>query len=273
MAGQLNNVNGILVDTTLCIGCYACEDACAQRWGNPSIEAHELSEKKITAVKKYADAANNDVFVPRMCMHCSDPACASVCPVGALEKTTKGGVVYDAKKCMGCRYCMMACPFEVPKYQWLNTMPQVTKCDMCTPRTEQGQLPACVEACPVEPIKARTFGKRADLLQEAHRRIKEGSGAYIDHIYGENEIGGTSTMYLSKLPFDNIGFRTDLPSGPLPKYTYDVLSKIPNYVFWGSTLLGGIWWITNRRKEVALMERKLEEMEQQKPSDRILEKK
>ena len=141
---------GILIDTTLCIGCYACEAADAERWGNPVSDKHILSSVQNTAVQQVGETN-----LPRMCMHCAEPTCASVCPVGAIEKTKTGAVVYDADKCMGCRYCMQACPFDVPKYQWDSMNPKVTKCDLCHERVEQGGKPACVEAC---PTGARMFG-------------------------------------------------------------------------------------------------------------------
>jgi formate dehydrogenase iron-sulfur subunit len=177
---------GILIDTTLCIGCYACEEADAQRWGNPVSDKHVLSSVQNTAVL-LVDETN----VPRMCMHCAVPTCASVCPVGAFEKTASGAVVYDADKCMGCRYCMQACPFDVPKYQWDSVNPKVTKCDLCHERVEKGDKPACVEAC---PTNARTFGKVDELIQEAQKRMYENPGKYYPSIYGVREAGGTSIL-------------------------------------------------------------------------------
>ena len=244
---------GILVDTTLCIGCYACEDACAERWGFPKQpEVHELSAVKNTIVQQW-----DDVYVPRMCMHCEEPTCVSVCPVAAFTKTKEGAVVYDADKCMGCRYCMQACPFQVPRYQWNNPNPKVMKCDMCHERTSKGGVPACVEICPVQ---ARIFGPREDLMQEAHKRIRE-NPSYYNAVFGELEAGGTSVLYLANRAFDKIGFKTSLPKQPLPELTWGAMSKIPNYVFWGGTLLTGIWWITNRRKDVAEYERREKEAE------------
>jgi len=244
---------GMLIDTTLCIGCYACEEADAQRWGNPLTEEHILSQHKNTAVHEV-----NGVFVPRMCMHCADPTCASVCPVAAFDKTPQGAVSYDPDKCMGCRYCMQACPFDIPKYEWDKLAPKVTKCDMCHERTAKGEQPACVEAC---PTGARMYGKVSDLIEEATKRIAEDPTKYHPGIYGVKEAGGTSVLYISDRPFDQLGLKTNLPDHPLPNLTWAILSKIPNYVFWGGTLLGGIWWITNRRKEVMAYEMKLKDMD------------
>jgi formate dehydrogenase iron-sulfur subunit len=252
---------GILIDTTLCIGCYACEDACADRWGFPKTDVHELSSTKNTTVLTV-----NDTYVPRMCMHCDVPTCVSVCPVGALEKTDEGPVTYDVNKCIGCRYCMQACPFDIPKYQWNSANPKVSKCDMCHDRIVAGKKPACVEACPAE---ARVFGTLDELKQIAEKRFAENPGNYFQQIYGIKEAGGTSVLYLASKPFVELGLKGNLPDHPLPSLTWAVMSKIPNYVFWGGTLLGGIYWITNRRKEVREFEAKLEQMENTNPSRRI----
>jgi formate dehydrogenase iron-sulfur subunit len=247
---------GILIDTTMCIGCYACEAADAERWGEPVPEQHTLSSVQRTAVLQV-----DDTYLPRLCMHCTDPTCVSVCPVGALKKTDTGAVVYDADKCMGCRYCLQACPFEVPKYEWDKAVPKVTKCDMCHDRVEKGRKPACVEAC---PTGARTFGKLEDLIKEAQKRMFENPGKYYPSIYGIREAGGTSILYISDRAFEKLGLKTNIPGRPMPSFTWDILSKIPHYVFWGSTLLTGIWWITNRRTEVRAFEMKLKEMESRK---------
>lgn len=248
--------NGILIDITLCIGCYACEEACAERWGNPVSDVHRLSATKNTTVLE-----RGDLYVPRLCMHCADPTCVSVCPVGAFTKTPEGPVTYEADKCMGCRYCMQACPFDVPKYQWDSVNPEVRKCDMCYDRIKRGEKPACVESCPAE---ARIFGDLDQLVAEARRRIAENPGTYENHVYGVREAGGTSVLFLSPKPFEELGMKTNLPEHPLPTLTWAVLSKIPNYVFWGSTLMAGIWWITNRRKEVQAYESALRKLEERK---------
>jgi len=241
----------ILFDSTMCIGCKLCEQACAERNGLPyddTIGAEaKLSEHKFTAVLTVGDK-----FMRRLCMHCADPTCASVCPVGAFTKTASGAVVYDETRCMGCRYCMLACPFQVPAYQWNQRLPIVKKCDMCADRQAQGRATACAEACPTGATK---FGDRAELLAEAHARIRENPGQYIDHIYGEHEVGGTSVLLLSGMPFPDFGYRMDLLHEPLPLLTWRVLRHIPDVVTLGTVLLGGIWWITHRREEVAAAER------------------
>ena len=238
----------ILVDTTKCIGCMACVGACKETNGLPASEETELSANTFNVVQSHSG-----VFVRRFCMHCQDPTCASVCPVGALKKTAAGPVVYDEDRCMGCRYCMMACPFGIPRYEWAVALPKVKKCTMCAPRQAKGLIPACVEICPVQ---ATTFGERDELLAEAEKRLKENPAGYIQHIYGKEEAGGTSVLYLSALPFEALGLPVNIPHDALPNYTYRVLSKIPTVVSAGAVLLGGIWWITNRREEVSAAESK-----------------
>jgi formate dehydrogenase iron-sulfur subunit len=243
----------ILVDTTKCIGCGACQLACKTKNGLPEGEEKKLSSTAYTIIEE-----RNGIFVRRLCMHCEKPTCASVCPVGAIQKTDSGPVVYTAEKCIGCRYCMQACPFQVPRYEWNQTTPRMQKCNLCHDRIVEGQLPACVEAC---PTGASSFGDRDEILREARRRIRESPDQYVHYIYGEDEIGGTSTLYLSGVPFESVGFKTNIPKAPLPMLTWQALSKIPGVVFSGSVLLYGIWWITNRREEVRKLEQRLKEME------------
>ena len=237
----------ILVDTTRCIGCGACVAACKEVNGLPQNEDTELTADTLNVVESHAG-----VFVRKFCMHCQDPTCASVCPVGALRKTAAGPVTYEADRCMGCRYCMMACPFSIPRYEWKLALPKVKKCTMCAARQAEGQQPACTEICPVQ---ASIFGERSELLAEAEKRLRENPSGYVQHIYGKEEAGGTSVLYLSAVPFEALGFPANVPHDPLPLYTYRVLSKIPNVVTAGALLLGGIWWITNRREEVAKAEK------------------
>jgi formate dehydrogenase iron-sulfur subunit len=179
-----------------------------------------------------------------------------VCPVGALKKTALGPVTYDKSRCMGCRYCMAACPFGVPKYEWEKAVPGVRKCVMCSKRVADGKQTACAEICPTGATK---FGERDQLLEEAKKRIHDNPGKYLPHIFGETEVGGTSVMLLSSIPFNAFGFRTDLTERALPLYTYQVLSRIPDFVPLFGTLLGGIYWITHRREDVAEAEAKEKE--------------
>lgn len=232
----------ILTDLSKCIGCRACVMACKEKNGLPMTDDVGLSWHTYTTIRE-----KGGLFIRRLCMHCEDPACASVCPVGALRKTEAGPVTYDEDKCIGCRYCMLACPFGIPKYEWNSMLPRVRKCDMCADRIAQGKQPACTEAC---PVAATIFGDRDKLIKEARGRINSNSGAYVDHIYGEFEVGGTSSIFISPASFSSLIFRGDLKGEPLPMLTWKALSKIPDIVVIGGVILGGVWWVINRRMEL-----------------------
>jgi len=263
----------ILVDTTKCIGCGACATACKivnklpldDPGAAKDLPANPLSEDdlvtfaqshgevdgKLSATTLNVVQTHGGIYVRRFCMHCQEPTCVSVCPVGALYKTAAGPVVYDATRCMGCRYCMMACPFSVPRYEWKSALPKVKKCTMCALRQAKGLQPGCTAVCPAE---ASIFGDREVLLSQAEQRLREAPTKYFQHVYGREEVGGTSVLYLSGVPFEQLGLPAHLPGDPMPLLTYRVLSKIPNLVSLGGLLLGGIWWITSRREEVAKAE-------------------
>ncbi len=242
----------ILYDATLCIGCKACEQACAERNRLPYNDA--VAAEQVQSAHKFTVVlTQDDKFMRRLCMHCEDPTCASVCPVGALRKTKEGPVIYEEVRCMGCRYCMAACPFGAPKYEWEKALPAVRKCDMCSDRVLAGKVTACTEVCPTGATK---FGEREELIAEAKQRLHQNPGNYVNHIYGLDEVGGTSVLLLSSVPFESFGYRTDLVREPLPLFTFRVLSRIPDLVALGGVLLGGVWWITNRRAEVAAAEGK-----------------
>lgn len=237
---------GILFDSTLCIGCGACYQACKEKNNLPRTTDNyltdRLSSKTYTVVK-----LRNGRFIRQMCMHCETPTCASVCPVGALVKTSTGPVVYNEDKCMGCRYCMQACPFGVPTYEWGSALPRVRKCTLCNDRVAAGLATACATVCPTGATK---FGDREALIEEARARIRANPDKYVDRIYGVEEVGGTSVLLLSDVPIESLGYRANISKEPLPLLTWNVLQKIPNLVTVGSVLMGGIWWITNRRIEV-----------------------
>jgi len=245
----------MLIDITLCVGCNACQEACKTTNKLTEGEEKTLSPTAYTALEEY-----EGVYVRRMCQHCIDPTCASVCPVGAFEKTAAGPVVYDEDKCIGCRYCMQACPFQVPRYEWSSTYPRVQKCVFCHDRVAQGLQPACAEACGTGATK---FGDRDELIREAQERIKAEPTKYVDRIYGLQDVGGTSILYITSVPFEKLGFKTELRQSALPQLTWNALSKVPSIVTVGGSLLYGIWWITNRREEV----RKHELREQQQRSN------
>ncbi|HTK82844.1 MAG TPA: 4Fe-4S dicluster domain-containing protein [Bacteroidota bacterium] len=244
----MSHSKALLIDTTLCIGCNACQDACKQQ-----NQLAEGEEKKLSASAYTALEEHDGIYVRRMCQHCVDPTCASVCPVHAFTKTPEGPVIYDESKCIGCRYCIQACPFQVPRYEWGSTYPKVQKCIFCYSRVSKGLQTACAEACPTGATK---FGDRDELLKEAYTRIGAEPGKYVNKVYGVQEVGGTSILYLSSVPFEQLGFKTQLESTALPMLTWNALSKVPSVVSVGGVLLYGIWWITNRRMEIQRLERR-----------------
>jgi formate dehydrogenase iron-sulfur subunit len=227
-----DEMSGVLIDLTRCMGCRSCEAACAEANGLPepdwSDDMAYTAERKPTdsqwaAVSRY-ETSKGEVFVKRQCMHCVEPACAAACLTKALQKTAEGPVVWDADKCMGCRYCMLSCPFDVPKFEYHSANPKIQKCQLCHGRLAAGQVPACVEACPNEAL---TFGKRSELLEIARERIYQNPGDYVSHIYGETEAGGTGTLYISPVPFEELAFRTDLDHASYPELTTDFLTAVP----------------------------------------------
>lgn len=244
----------MLYDATQCVGCLECEAACARQNDLPYDD--EIAKLKKTSDIKYTYVAvrndGEEKYLRQLCMHCVDPTCVSVCPVKAFVKTADGPVVYDASKCMGCRYCMMACPFQVPKYEWSKAIPTVKKCIMCSDRIAAGGTTACAEAC---PTGATIIGERELLLTEARKRMSENPLRYVNHIYGEKEAGGTGVMMLSSVRFAEFGLPADLGTESLPSITGAVLSHIPDVVTLGSAVLGGVYWITHRREIVARVER------------------
>jgi formate dehydrogenase iron-sulfur subunit len=243
-------MHALLFDDTKCIGCGSCMSACRDQNGLPETDSPELNDKQFTVLKKTA-GKDGEVNYRRLCMHCEDPTCASVCPVGALHKTASGPVVYNADICLGCRYCIQACPFSIPRYEWRARSPRVRKCVFCADRLAAGKINACAEACPTGATQA---GDRAALLQEARSRLAAEPGKYVQKIYGEHDAGGTSVLMLSSVPFSQLGLPDNLPAEPLPLLTFRVLSKIPALASVGSLTLAGLWWFTNRKAEVARAE-------------------
>ncbi len=249
---------GLLIDTTKCIGCRGCQVACKQcnclaaeatgfrpiRTNPPDLTARTWSLVEFYEVPK-SRMRLAWRFVKRQCMHCLEPACVSVCPVAALQKTAEGPVIYDAKRCIGCRYCMTACPFNVPKYEWGSTAPLVRKCELCQDRLVEGEQPACAKACLTGAVK---FGQRDALLAEAHSRIAAQPGRYVDHIYGEHEVGGTAVLYLADVAFAAIGFPASLPLFPLPSKTWAVMSLVPGIAGGAAALMTFAYLLTRRQQ-------------------------
>jgi formate dehydrogenase iron-sulfur subunit len=236
----------LLIDITKCIGCQQCAGACKEAHGTPGDPEPKLSETALTVVQD-----KDGKYVRKQCLHCEKPACASACLVGALRKTDYGPVVYDKNKCVGCRYCMIACPHSIPRYEWSKLAPYMKKCDMCfEKRVSQGQPTACAEAC---PVGATIFGDRDQILREARKRIFE-DPKYVPHIYGEREYGGASMLFLSDVEFEKLGFVIPTKDDPLPEVSKAALDEAPMVVLVGGTMLAGLYWITNRRKEVLLAE-------------------
>jgi len=256
---------GVLHDITRCIGCRKCEQACnvvnelpapEKAFDDMAVleERRRTTAQTFTVVNRFSKGRDTlPTFVKTQCNHCQEPACASACFVKAFRKDKTGAVTYNASLCVGCRYCMVACPFNIPAYEYNEAFtPRVMKCTLCKPRIDQGKLPGCVEICPTEAL---TFGSREELIKEARRRIDRFPDRYVDHVYGETEMGGTSWLYLSGRPFNEIGMREDLGITPAPSLTAGPLSAVPIIVGLWPVLLTGIWAITRRKDQIADEER------------------
>jgi len=242
----------LLYDATMCIGCKQCEGACAQQNKLPYDD--QVAAERVQSEHKYTVVlSKDDKFMRRLCMHCEQPACASVCPVGALHKTKEGPVVYDVWKCIGCRYCMEACAFGTPKYEWHSLNPRIRKCIMCPDRVVAGKQTACAEICPTGATK---FGNRDDLIQEAQERIRQNPSNYLPRIYGLHEVGGTCVLILSSVKVEDYGYPSSARLGetPMPEYTGRVMERIPDFIPLWSLVLGGVYWLSHRREEVAAAE-------------------
>lgn len=259
---------GLLFDSTLCIGCKACVSACKeandmppeystpeQLWDTPL----DISGKTLNVIKVYKDGTgeakdaehNGYAFMKVSCLHCVDPSCVSACPVSAMTKDPVTGIVgYDANICIGCRYCVAACPFGVPRFQYDTPTPKISKCQLCRHRTKDGHFSACAEVC---PTGATLYGKVKDLHAEAKRRmaLKPGEATvfprgnisggpdrsypgkashYVDHLYGEKELGGTQMLKLAGVPFDKLGMPT------LPERSYASVSETLQHTLYGNAL-------------------------------------
>lgn len=241
----------MLYDATKCIGCNACSNGC-RAWNSTEPEPsanglydapRQLSFNTWTIIQLYQGQDENS-FVKHQCMHCIDPSCVSGCPVHALEKTEEGPVVYHVERCIGCRYCMLVCPYHVPRFQWDETIPRISKCTFCNDRIAVGEGPNCAEFC---PTGALIWGRRGELLAEAKGRLAASPDRYVNHVYGEHEGGGTSVLYLAAVPFELLGFPT-LGREPFPRLSEQIGSVvIPGIVFGGPFILAGIRYLSKRQ--------------------------
>jgi Fe-S-cluster-containing dehydrogenase component len=256
---------GMLTDITACVGCRSCEKACNKANEMPAPdkpfedgtvfkERRWPSAKTLTVVNRYENPDNPFVPVYRkiQCNHCMEPACATACPIHAYTKTPEGAVTYNPDLCFGCRYCVIACPFNMPGYDYESALePRIVKCILCHGRIIEGQLPACAEAC---PGGALTFGRRNDIVKLARKRIMDSPQKYIDHIYGEHEAGGTAWLYISGVPFKQLGFPDNLPRKPMIELTRGYLSSVPVIFTTFPALFGMIYALTKNRDKTPLKE-------------------
>jgi formate dehydrogenase iron-sulfur subunit len=261
--------HGTLVDLVRCMGCRACQVAC-KAWNDNS---HEITiclgcydnppafSPDTWSLMRFTEAEDAGklhwVFSKLQCMHCFEPGCVTACPVKALEKRDDGPVIYHDEKCIGCRYCMVACPFGVPTFDWDEPVPYIHKCTFCADRLDAGLEPACVKACPTGALE---FGERNALLAEARGRILSRPEKYLDHIYGEEEVGGTSWLYIAPIPFDKLGFiahgteKMGFPSlgtDPVGENAERALLMVPPTIVVTSAVMAGFYWFTKRRDKMS----------------------
>ncbi len=251
--------HSVLVDLTKCVGCRGCQVACKQ-W-------HDLSASKTQNTGSYQNPPRRDsntlmliefkeveraqsvqwVFAKRQCMHCEEPACASACTVGALVKRPDGPVVYRANQCIGCRYCMYACPYGGPTFQWDKQLALISKCDFCEDRLSVGERPACVKTCVSGALQ---YGTRETMLDMASTRVYAPGSKYVKHIYGEHEAGGTSWLYISSVPFKELGFPT-LGAEPATWVSQEIMHATPAVAVGMALFLTGVYKVIERRMQMA----------------------
>ncbi len=256
----------VLCDANRCIGCRGCQVACKQ-WNEndefmpieengvksvnrgsyenpPQLSARTWTKIRFTELE-YAGKFHW-VFTKLQCMHCEYPACVEACIVGALEKRPDGPVTYDDRKCIGCRYCMVACPFGIPTFEWDKPLPWIRKCTFCADRLGEGLEPACVQTCPTDALQ---LGERDELIAEAHKRIAAEPEKYVNHIYGEKEVGGTSWLYLSPVPFEKLGLPT-LGSEPVTVDVERAMGAVLPALLGVAAAMAGVYWLIQRRQKI-----------------------
>jgi len=245
---------GMLYDSWRCGGCQSCEIACAEAHGLPKPKdepkvglVRKTDETRRVVVNSYS-TSKGEVFIRKQCMHCNQPACAAACLTQAMHKTKEGPVIWREEKCMGCRYCMISCPFDIPKFEYHSANPKIQKCDMCYDKIMKGGIPICAEICPADAIK---FGTRRELISEARKRIHDNPNVYSEVIYGENEAGGTGFLYLTPTPISELGFNASIQKSSYPELSKGFLFSVPTVFVLLPPILLGIYEATksNQTKE------------------------
>ena len=242
--------HGMLYDSTRCIGCRICEKVCAKVHNLPEPKdemkagvVRKNSEVQRTVINNF-NTSRGEVYGKKQCMHCNEPACAAACLTQAMHKTKEGPVIWRGEKCMGCRYCMVSCPFDVPKFEYHSPNPKIQKCDLCYDRILAGKIPACAEACG----DALIYGTRRELLTEAHKRISENPKDYLDQVYGERIAGGTGILALSPVPFAELNMDTSLQNSSYPALSKGFLYSVPSVFVLLPPLLLGIHQATKNNE-------------------------
>ncbi|MGI9133426.1 MAG: hydrogenase 2 operon protein HybA [Rhodoferax sp.] len=287
---------GLLYDSTLCVGCQACVAACKQVNENPAEfrtldklwdSPLDTSGHTFNIIKVYSNGngetknaeQNGFAFMKTSCMHCADPSCVSACPVSAMRKDPVTGIVsYDPDACFGCRYCVAACAFGIPKYQYDSPIGKIGKCELCRHRHKDGHYSACAEVC---PTGATLFGRTSDLLVEAKRRLALKPGAttkiprgrlpysdaaaeqasnwrkepdqryeaqmatYLQHVYGDTEYGGTQVLKLSAVNFEKLGMPDLGPESSAAK-SETIQHTLYQGMVMPIALLGAMTWVARR---------------------------
>ncbi|NLO19077.1 MAG: 4Fe-4S dicluster domain-containing protein [Ignavibacteria bacterium] len=258
-------MKAILTDITKCVGCYRCVKACKKINELPADKPRFWQKNDGLSARNWTSVLHDGKYnIRKHCQHCIEPNCVAVCPVGALYKTETGAVIYDSAKCLGCRYCMMACPYGIPRYDWDSTVPYIKKCIMCYENIKNGLIeqPACISAC---PVNATIYGEREDLLSIAKQRIKDNPSLYMNHVYGEKEVGGTNVLYITAkdCPLDFLYYynkRVDKNvkllgqpdiNKPLPLTTKLAMESVP-FAFLGmGAIMSGAYWLIKRREKLS----------------------